>query len=164
MRPRSALFEPARFGAAILVTGGLVLLGACSSNTSSSGGGATKSPAMTHTASPASAATCKHVASLKTSLLSLSHQSLSASAQTKIRKDLTNVQTQLAAIKSSGNGTLSSQASSLSSSLSQVEKAANNMSSPPTASQVKGVIRALGGLQINAQTAIPAMKKACPNV
>ena len=163
MRPGSGRLAPAKFGAAILISGGLVLLGACSSSTNTSSSAASKSPATAHSASPASAATCKHVASMKTSLESLTHQSLSASAATQIRKDLTNIQTQLAAIKMTGNSALSSQVSAVSSSLSPVEKAAKNMSSPPTSAQIEGIIKALGGLKTKSQTALASMKRACPN-
>jgi hypothetical protein len=160
---------PVRYGAAILVAGGVALLGACSSGGSNSGGSA--SPAstspMTHSASPTStvsvsAATCKHVSSLRTSLESLTHLQLSASASAQIRKDLTNMQTQLTAIKASGNGAFSAQVSSLSMSLDQVEKASKNLSSPPTGPQVQKIIAALRGLKSNSKSAIEAMNSACP--
>jgi hypothetical protein len=165
-----ARLTPARFGAAILVAGGVALLGACSS-TSVSTSGNTSAPAsshpMTHSASPStsvsvSAATCKHVSSLRTSLQNLTHLQLSASASAQIRKDLTNIQTQLTAIKASGNGALSTQVSSLSMSLDQVEKASKNLSSPPTGPQVQKIIAALGALKSNSKATIDAMKSACP--
>lgn len=170
MRSRSGRLGPARLGAAVLVAGGVAVLGACSS-TSTSGGSSTPSstsPTMTHSASPSvsisvSAATCQHVASLRTSLENLTHLQLNASAATQIRKDLTNIQTQLAAIKASGNGALSTQVSSLSNSLSSVEKAAKNLSSPPSASQVTAIVTALSGLKGNSQATIAGMKSACPN-
>lgn len=168
MRSRSARTTAVRFGAAILVAGGVALVGACSSGTS----GGTSTPATTspatHSASPSttvsvSAATCKHVSSLRTSLENLTHLQLNASASTQIRKDLTNIQTQLAAIKASGSGALSTQVSSLSNSLSAVEKAAKNLSSPPTASQVTAIVNALSGLKGNSQATVAAMRSACPN-
>ncbi len=155
----------------ILVAGGVALLGACSST--SGGSGSTSTPAtsapMTHSASPStsvsvSAATCKHVSSLKTSLENLTHLQLNASASTQIRKDLTNIQTQLTAIKASDNGALSSQVSSLSSSLSKVQNAAKNLKSPPSASQVTAIISALGTLKTNSKTTLESMKSACPNM
>ena len=157
-----------RLGAAVLVTGGVVLLGACSSgNGNASGSGGTSHP-TTHSASPASsmsvsAATCQHAASLRTSLENLTHLQLNASASTQIRKDLTNISTQLAAIKASGSGELSAQLSSLSNSLNKVEKAAKNMSSPPTGSQVQAILTALGGLKSNSKATVDALKSACPN-
>ena len=166
-RPRCV---PARLGAAILVTGGIALLGACSSATTSSGGTSTPaSTPMTHSASPStsvsvSAATCKHVSSLKTSLENLTHLQLNASASSQIRKDLTNIQTQLTAIKASDNGALSAQVGSLSGSLSQVQNAAKNLSSPPSASQVTAIISALGALKNNSKATLDSMKSACPNM
>lgn len=166
---RLARTSPARYGAAIMVAGGVALLGACSSGSGSSGGSgtpATSHPA-THSASPSttvsvSAATCKHVSSLRTSLENLTHLQLSASASAQIRKDLTNIQAQLTAIKTSGNGALSAQFSSLSMSLDQVEKASKNLSSPPTGPQVQKIISALGGLKSSSKSAIDTMKSACP--
>lgn len=166
---RLARTRPVRFGAAILIAGGVALLGACSSGGGNSGG--TASPASTspttHSASPSttvsvSAATCKHVSSLRTSLENLTHLQLSASASAQIRKDLTNIQTQLTAIKASGKGAFSAQVNSLSMSLSQVEKASKNLSSPPTAPQVQKIISALGGLKSHSSATIAAMKSACP--
>jgi hypothetical protein len=110
-----------------------------------------------------SAATCQHAASLRKSLENLTNLQLNASAATQIRTDLTNIQTQLAAIKASGNGALTSKLSGLSTSLSQVEKAAKNLSNPPSGSQVQAIISALGGLKSNSQTAIAALKSACPS-
>jgi hypothetical protein len=166
---RPASRAAARCGAAILVAGGIALLGACSSGGSNSGG--TASPAttspMTHSASPSttvsvSAATCKHVSSLRTSLENLTHLSLSASASAQIRKDLTNIQTQLGEIRASGNGAFSAQVNSLSMSLDQVEKASKNLSSPPTGPQVQKIISALGALKSNSKTTVAAMSSACP--
>lgn len=163
VRPRCV---PARMGAAILVTGGVALLGACTSATSNSGG--TSTP-MTHSASPStsisvSAATCNHVSSLKTSLENLTHLQLNASASSQIRKDLTNIQTQLTAIKASDNGALSAQVGSLSGSLSQVQNAAKNLSSPPSASQVTAIVSALGALKNDSKATLESMKSACPGM
>ncbi|MGI9009254.1 MAG: hypothetical protein ACR2FU_24210 [Streptosporangiaceae bacterium] len=170
MRSRSARRGPVRLGAAILVTGGVALVGACSSASGNAGGTSTPaSTPMTHSASPstsvsASAATCQHVSSLKTSLDSLTHLQLNASAASQIRKDLTNIQTQLTAIRASGNGALSTQVSALSSSLGQVQNAAKNLSSPPSASQVTSIISALSALKNNSKATLDSMKSACPNV
>lgn len=169
-RGRPARRTPARYGAAILVAGGVALLGACSSGPSNSGGTAspaTTSPA-THSVSPSvsvsvSAATCKHISSLRTSLNNLTHLQLNASSSSQIRKDLTNIQTQLGAIKATGAGAVSAQVSSLSASVDHVEKAAKNLSSPPTGAQVQAIISALGGLKSNSKASIDALTSACPS-
>ena len=170
MRSWPVRHVPVRLGAAILVAGGVALLGACSSGTGTSGGTSTpaSTPTMTHSASPSttvsvSAATCQHVSSLRTSLENLTHLQLNASASSQIRRDLTNIQTQLTAIKASGNGALSAQVSTLSSSLSRVENAARNLSSPPSASQVTAIVSALGTLKDDSKATLDAMKSACPN-
>jgi len=160
--------RPVRLRAAIVIAGGAAFLAACSSGTSSSSSGTpathttstaspTASPSMTATAS---AATCKHVASLNTSLESLTHLQLNANASKQIRTDLTNIQTQLAALKSERGAAPSGQVSSLSTSL--VEKAAKNLSANPSASQVQAIITALSGLKSNAKATAAQLKAMCP--
>lgn len=111
----------------------------------------------------ANASTCKHVTSLRASLEDLTHLQLSANSAAKIRTDLTNVQTQLAALKSQGGSAFSGQVSSLSTSLNQVEKAAQGLSSNPSAAQIQSVITALSGLKANSKATISQLKAMCPN-
>jgi hypothetical protein len=110
----------------------------------------------------ASQTTCKHVDALRTSLQSLTHMQLNSSSAAKIRTDLTNIQTQLAALKGQGSGAFSSQINQLSASVSKVKKAASSMSNPPTSSQVTAVVTALAELKAKSQTARAAMNKECP--
>lgn len=169
-RSRLALRWAARLGAVVLAAGGVAVLGACSSGPGNSG--STSAPAsshpMTSSASPSvslsvSAATCQHVSSLRKSLDNLAHQELTASASTQIRKDLTNIETQLAAIRASGNAALSAVVDSVSASVSQVVKAASNLSSPPTAAQVQKMVTALNVVKNNSKATIEQLKQACPN-
>jgi len=149
---------------AALALGGAALVTACSTSTSSSTPSAapTTSPAMTSPSATTSvsAATCQHAKSLRASLDSLTHLSLSANSATKIRSDLTNVQAQLTALKGQpGFATLDNQ---IKSSVDQVTKAANGMSSPPTGTQVQAVITALSGLKAKSSSAVAGLKAACP--
>jgi hypothetical protein len=159
--------------AAILLFGAAPLLAACSSgtsNASSSGSAAaTHSPVKasahpsSHSGSPkASSSTCKHVHSLRTSLESLLHTPLNASTAAKIRSDLTNVETQLAALKGKGSSAFSTEMTNLSASITAVRKAANSLSTPPTGAQVKAVVAALSALKTQSKTALTAMEKECP--
>jgi ABC-type oligopeptide transport system substrate-binding subunit len=162
--------RPVRLRAAIVIAGGAAFLAACSSGTTSSSSGTPAPPATSpasSTASPtttitASAATCKHVASLNTSLNSLTHLQLNANASKEIRTDLTNIQTQLTALAASGGGPVSAQVSTLSSSLNRVEKAAKNLSANPSASQIQSIITALSGLKSNSKTTATQLKALCP--
>jgi len=161
-RPR-----PVKLTAAILMTGVAATMAACSSSPSTSSSTHTPAPRTTSPASPtvtatASAKTCKHVHSLRGSLESLNSVQLNTSAAGKIRSDLTNINTQLHALKSEGSGTLSAQVGQLSTSVDQVQKAANGLSNPPSASQVNAIVNSLHGLRAQSQSAVAAMQAACP--
>jgi hypothetical protein len=123
--------------------------------------GTTASPATTH---KASASTCKHVASLRTSLRDLNHVTLNASSASKIKADLTNVQTQIAALKGhgGGNSALTAQVNQLSASVDNVRGAAHGLSTPPTTAQVTTITTALTQLKTQSKSAIAAMNAACP--
>jgi hypothetical protein len=123
-----------------------------------------------HAASPGTAASparaskseCKHVASLRTSLQDLNHLTLNASSASKIRTDLTNIQTQLAALKGHGGSAMSSELTALSASVDKVRTAAHGLSTPPTAAQVKAITTALSQLKTQSKSALAAMNAACP--
>jgi TolA-binding protein len=163
---------PAKMTAAGLVAACAVGLAACSSGTSTSSSSHTAAPRTTSpSASPANTgsgsamanqAMCKHVNSLRGSLESLAHLQLNASSASQIRTNLTNAQTQLSALKSQGGGAFSHQVNELSGSLNKVKKAAGNLSSPPSASQVNAVVTALTGLRAQSKTTVAQMNAACP--
>ena len=110
----------------------------------------------------ATSSTCKHVHSLRTSLESLTHTTLNASTAAKVRTDLTNIQTQLAALKGKGGSAFATEMNNLSAAVTTVKKAASSMSNPPTAAQVNAVVTALAALKTHAKTALTAMEKECP--
>jgi hypothetical protein len=117
------------------------------------------SPATTQTASTSA---CKHVASLRTSLQDLSHRTLNASSSSKLKTDLTNIQTQVAAIKSHGGGAFSSQLNQLNTAVDNLKSAAHGMSTPPTKAQVTAISTALFQLKTLSKSAIATMNAACP--
>ncbi len=117
----------------------------------------TSSPTSTATVS---AAACKHVDSLRGSLESLTHVSLSASSASTISADLKNIEAQLTALK--GYPQFSTAVSQLSSSIDSVKKAASGLSSSPSAAQVQAILRSLGSLKGKAATFEAQMKAACP--
>ena len=154
--------------AAILAAGCAAGLAACSSGASTSSSTHTaaprttsQSPSPAHTGS-ATQATCKHVNSLRGSLESLTHLQLNASSAGQIRTNLTNIQTQLSELKGQVGGGFSHQVNELSNSLDKVKKAAGNLSTPPTASQISSVVTALSGLRAQSKTTVAQMNAACP--
>ena len=163
---------PAKMTAASLVAACAVGLAACSSGTSTSSSSHTAAPRTTSpSASPANTgsgsatanqATCKHVNSLRGSLETLTHLQLNASSASQIRTNLTNIKTQLSDLKSQGGGAFAHQVNDLSNSLDKVQKAAGNLSAPPTASQISSVVTALSGLRAQSKTTIAQMNAACP--
>ncbi len=146
---------------AALAFASATLIAACSSaSTSSSPSAAPTSSAPTSMSPSVSAAACKHVDSLRGSLTSLTHVQLNASSATQIRTDVTNINTQLSALKS--DPAISAQTSQLKASVDQVTKAAQKLSSSPTSAQVQGVITALSQLKAKSSGMIAGMKAACP--
>lgn len=116
------------------------------------------------TGSPmASKATCKHVRELRMSLQNLNHLSLTAGSASKIRTDLTNIQTHVTAIKSQGgNSALTAQMDQLSASVDKVRAAAHGLATPPTTAQVNGIVTALTQLKAQSKSAAASMNAACP--
>lgn len=154
----------------ILILAGSALIGACGSSGGGNGAPAT-SPAsstpMTSSASPStsvsvSAAACKHVASLRTSLESLTSLQLNASMQVTIRKDLENIGTQLTALKGEVGGAFSTQASQLNAALNQVTTAAKGLSAPPTTAQIQAITTALTNLKAKSKAMLTEMDAVCP--
>lgn len=143
---------------AALLCAGTMLVGACSSN-----GAPTASAVSAGTGSPAGQAkvNCAAVDSLRGSLQSLSHTSVSPSSASTLTKDLTNVQKQLATLKTQGGGRFSSLTKDLSASVDQITKAAGELTTNPAAA-VKDLTAALTGLKGKIHPAIAELNKACP--
>ncbi len=151
---------------ALLAVGAAAAVAACSSSTTSSSSPsaspATTSPTASPTTGSPSSATCQHVRSLRASLTSLTHLTLSANASSQIRNDVTNIETQLAALRGEASGAFATQLNQLNAAVSQVTTAAAKMGSPPTAAQTQAVITALSNLKARSASAIAAMNAACP--
>jgi TolA-binding protein len=162
--------RPAKVTAAIVVAGCAIGLAACSSGPSTSSSTHTAAPRTTSPATTpaptgtgtASQATCKHVNSLRGSLESLSHMQLSVSSQGQIRSNVSNIETQLTELKGHATGALSHQVNQLSTSVNEVKKAASNLSTPPSSSQITKIVTALSGLKTQTKSAVPELNAACP--
>ena len=98
---RRAIVWPARWGIAVLLAGGLMLIDACSSSSSTAAGAPSAAPSLSPTPAKVN---CKNVDSLRASLESLSHTNVSPTSAGTLTKDLKNIQTQLAALKSQRGG------------------------------------------------------------
>jgi hypothetical protein len=98
------------------------------------------------------------------SLQNLNHLNLGVSSASKIRTELTNIQTHLAAIKSQGGGNsaLTPQVNQLSASVDNVRAAAHGLSTPPTTAQITTITTALFQLKTQSKSAIATMNAACP--
>jgi len=113
----------------------------------------------------ANKSTCKHVDSLRTSLQDLNHLQLNPSSASKLRTDLTNIEKQLAALKSQGgNSALSGQVKQLSMSVDKVKKAANGLSTPPTKAQATAVVTVADGAEGSVQGSAPGYERRLPQV
>ena len=107
--------------------------------------------------------TCKHVHELQMSLQNLNHLNLTVGSASKIKTDLTNIQTHVIAIKSQGgNSALTAQMSQLSASVEKVRAAAHGLATPPTTAQVSGIVTALTQLKAQSRAAAATMNAACP--
>jgi hypothetical protein len=153
-----------------MIVGGLavacaVLLGACSSSsTPTSSAAAPTHSATTHSGAPASASTavCQHITSLRKSLESLTHTSVSPTSASTITTDLKNIQVQVTALKGmKGSGAFSAQLSQLTTAVDQVKKAASQLSSNPLTA-VQSLTKELKNLKTTVQPMIAQMKAACP--
>jgi chaperonin cofactor prefoldin len=87
---------------------------------------------------------------------------LSVSAEGQIRSNVSNIETQLTELKSHATGALSHQVNQLSTSVNEVKKAASNLSTPPSTSQITKVVTALSGLKTKSKSAVAEMNAACP--
>jgi hypothetical protein len=147
-----------RWMIAALLCAGTVLVGACSSN-----GSPTASAVSAATGSPAGQAkvNCTTVDSLRGSLQSLQHTSVSPSSASTLTTDLTNVQKQVAALKTQGGGRFSGLASELTASVNKISKAASELATNP-ATAVKDLTADLTALKGKIKPAIAELNKACP--
>lgn len=164
---RRTVTRSGKSAVAALLAGGVMLVAACSSSgsTASSTHSVKANPAAHVSGSPAPAPSgtvnCKNLDSLRTSLVSLSHSSVSPSSATTIAADLTNIDKQLAALKGQPGGAFSSQANQLSASMDQIKKAAANLPAHSIAG-ARQLTGALTALKSKAQPAINEMNKLCP--
>lgn len=156
---RRAFAWPARWAAAVLVCGGMVVIAACGSGGSAAAGSSLSLDA----ASPSAQAkvNCSNVDSLRDSLQSLSHMTVSASSQGALTKQVTNVQKQATALKTQGNGRFASLSSELTASVAQFSKAAGEQATNPAGAQTQATT-ALNELKGKTPAIMTELNKACP--
>lgn len=161
--------ERAWLAVAAVACGGAALIAGCSSTSTSAAANhpspAKKQSPMADTHSPdamptESKAVCVHINSLRTSLTDVTHVKFSATSATKLSSDLSNIQTQLNALKGKNLGAFSAQASQLSASLDKIKKDAAQMSTNPTAA-AKSLSTDLTQLKTKAGPIIIETNKVC---
>ncbi len=141
-----------------------MLVAACGSSGSAAGGASVSQPATAVAGASASASAkvnCANVDSLRRSLESLSHTSLSPSSAGTLTADLKNVQTQLAALKGQGGGRFSGMTGELTASVNRIQKAAGELATNPTAA-ITQLTTALAGLKGKIPPIIKQLDAACP--
>lgn len=101
-----------------------------------------------------------HINSLRNSLTNLTTIKVSSSSAGQLTSDLTNIQTQLAALKGQALGAFSMQADQLSASLDKIKKDAAELSSDPTGA-AKALSADLTELKSKAGPIIAETKTIC---
>ncbi len=149
---------------------GAALIAGCSTSSTSTTSQSPSAPPTSATSQPTSAtaspttsasqAVCVHINSLRTSLTDLTHIKVSASSAGQLTKDLTNIQTQLAALKGQSLGAFSTSASQLMASLNKINKDAEELGTNPTAA-AKALSTDLTALKNKAGPMITEMKTIC---
>lgn len=116
----------------------------------------------TNSASPSSSAmvqaACVHINSLRTSLTSLTHISVSPASAKTLAADLANIENQLAALKGQHTGSFST--TELTAEINKIKKDAAALSTSPTTA-VKSLTTDLTTLKTKAGPMIASMKTVC---
>jgi len=149
---------------AVLVAAGPMLVAACGSSGSAAGGASISRPASAVAGGSGTASAkvnCANVDSLRRSLESLSHTSVSPSSAATLAADLKNIQTQLTALKGQGGGQFSGMTGELTASLNQIQKAAGVLATNPTAG-ITQLTTALTALKGKIPPVIKELNAACP--
>ncbi|HEY9240715.1 MAG TPA: hypothetical protein VIP48_01945 [Streptosporangiaceae bacterium] len=152
----------APIGAALLSA--VLLAAGCSSG---SGSGASPSPTPSATSAAASptatSVVCMNVAALRASLAELGHISVGPNALDKLKKDLTVVKDNLAAVKESAGTEWSAQIDGVQTALSKLQKTLSNLGSQPNAAAAaKAVSTDVAGLTRAGSNLLAAASERCP--
>ena len=141
-----------------------MLVAACGSSGSTAAGASMSRPASAVAGGSATASAkvnCANVDSLRRSLESISHTSVSPSSAATLTADLKNIQTQAAALKGQGGGRFSGVTAELTASVNQIQKAAGELATNPTAA-IKQLTTALTELKGKIPPVIKELNAACP--
>jgi hypothetical protein len=141
-----------------------MLIAACGSSGSTAASTSRAQPASTvagRSATASAKVNCANVNSLRGSLESLSRTSVSPSAAGTLTADLKNVQTQVAALKGQGGGQFSGMTGELTASVNQIQKAAGELATNPTAG-ITQLTTALTALKGKIPPVIKELNAACP--
>jgi uncharacterized protein YaaR (DUF327 family) len=92
----------------------------------------------------------------------LSHVSVSPGSGVTIATDLTNVERQLAALKSQGTGQFSAQANQLTAAVAAIKKDGQALDKSPTPTNFTKFTNAVKNFKTTAQPIIKEMQTLCP--
>lgn len=155
---------PARRLVAALLCGGALLITACSSSGPSSSAAQSHMPSASAHAGSAAASSkvdCDAVDSLRSSVDSISHTEVSPSSAATLTADLKNIQAQLTKLEGPSGGSFAPDASELQATVSQIEKAAAELSTNPTAA-AKQLTSSINDLKDDSGTMVSKMNSVCP--
>jgi hypothetical protein len=141
-----------------------MLVAGCGSSGSTAGRASISQPASAVAGGSGRASAkvnCANVDSLRRSLESLSRAGMSPSSAGTLSADLKNIQTQLAALKGQGGGQFSGMTRELTASLNQIQKAAGELATNPTAA-ITQLTTALTALKGKIPPVIKELNAACP--
>ena len=141
-----------------------MLVAACGSSGSTTAGASISQPASAVAGGSGRASAkvnCANVDSLRRSLESLSHTSVSPGSAGTLTADLKNIQTQLVALKGQGDGHFLAVTNDLTVSVNQIQNAATGLAANPT-SAIKQLTAALTALKAKIPPAIKELNAACP--
>jgi hypothetical protein len=161
---RRAGSRPAWWVIAVLVAAGPMLVAGCGSSGSTAGRASISQPASAvagGSGRSSAKVNCANVDSLRRSLESLSRTSMSPSSAGTLSADLKNIQMQLAALKGQGGGHFSGMTGELTASLNQIQKAAGELATNPTAA-ITQLTTALTALKGKIPPVIKELNAACP--
>jgi len=135
-----------------------LLLAACGT----AGFAGSAGPAPRPTTSPAAAAACPHLTSLRQSLSNLTQLQLSPASAGQMGADLSNIEMQMGALRSLGGAAGGSEAAQLTAALRKFALAAQAEVGQPTAARLSALQSALAGVKSSAQPLIQQLSSACP--
>jgi hypothetical protein len=153
----------ARWTAAVLSIGSIAVIAACGSiGTGSSGLNSSSAPAATASGSGASAIPCAEISALRTSLTNLSHTAVNPATAGRLSVELTQIEQEVATLKSQSTGAFSSQVNQLSADLTRIQTDAAALATDPSATNLTNLTNAVSSFKATSKPLIAEIQATCP--